>query len=291
MGRFDNLKIKFFSNKVLPTVYDDALSYYEVLNKVTDHLNDTVDTVESMQEQVDSASASAAQANENAQSAISIANDAKGIAQDANGLANGATLTAQQALDRANSAYTLAETADGNATSAIADASDAVTYSQRAIGTSNSALSTAQQAVNTANMALAQTMGAGVVKCKLVDGQNAGSIVIDSSYTETMQTLVAQIKTGNIMFQYGDDSNMIYGGTVQAFPCRTNTREVVSTGGSITQFDCEIIFTHFSEVILPSRQDVIAVNKVLLSFRVPDNNINTTTFISGTISDYSISFL
>lgn len=40
-----NPKIKpfgFYSQKVLPLVYDDSLSYYEVLGKVTHKLNDLI---------------------------------------------------------------------------------------------------------------------------------------------------------------------------------------------------------------------------------------------------------
>lgn len=40
MGVFDFKDFVFRSNKVLPTEYDDALSYYEVLNKVAARLND-----------------------------------------------------------------------------------------------------------------------------------------------------------------------------------------------------------------------------------------------------------
>lgn len=32
----------FYAQKVLPLVYDDSLSYYEVLNKVVDKLNEIV---------------------------------------------------------------------------------------------------------------------------------------------------------------------------------------------------------------------------------------------------------
>lgn len=42
----DNLhKLRFWSQKVLPLVYDESLSYYEVLGKVTKYLNDTIDVV------------------------------------------------------------------------------------------------------------------------------------------------------------------------------------------------------------------------------------------------------
>ena len=42
MGIFDINTLKFFANKVLPTSYDDSLSYYEVLGKVTSRINDVI---------------------------------------------------------------------------------------------------------------------------------------------------------------------------------------------------------------------------------------------------------
>lgn len=35
----------FWSQKVLPLVYDDSLSYYEVLGKVTERLNDLIGVI------------------------------------------------------------------------------------------------------------------------------------------------------------------------------------------------------------------------------------------------------
>lgn len=36
--------LRYWVQKVLPIVYDDSLSYYELLNKVVDKLNEVVDT-------------------------------------------------------------------------------------------------------------------------------------------------------------------------------------------------------------------------------------------------------
>lgn len=52
MSIFDNnshtalKKFKFWANKVLPAVYDDSLSYYEVLCKVVDYLNEVIEVVD-----------------------------------------------------------------------------------------------------------------------------------------------------------------------------------------------------------------------------------------------------
>lgn len=50
MGRFDKVPttvapFRYFSQKVLPTVYDDSLSYLELLNKMEKYLNDVIETV------------------------------------------------------------------------------------------------------------------------------------------------------------------------------------------------------------------------------------------------------
>lgn len=45
------LPLRFWSQKVLPLVYDDSLSYYEVLNKVVFKLNELIEYVtENIQE-------------------------------------------------------------------------------------------------------------------------------------------------------------------------------------------------------------------------------------------------
>lgn len=38
-------KLRYYSHKILPLVYDDSLSYYEVLCKVRDKLNEVIEFV------------------------------------------------------------------------------------------------------------------------------------------------------------------------------------------------------------------------------------------------------
>lgn len=47
VGRF-----KFWCQKVLPTVYDNSLSYYEVLNKIVKYLNDLIENVDTAEENI-----------------------------------------------------------------------------------------------------------------------------------------------------------------------------------------------------------------------------------------------
>ena len=47
MGNYKDLQpFRFWCQKVLPLVYDDSLSYYEVLCKVVDYLNKTMEDVD-----------------------------------------------------------------------------------------------------------------------------------------------------------------------------------------------------------------------------------------------------
>lgn len=53
MGNYNDLKpFKFWCQKVLPLVYDDSLSYYELLCKVVDYLNKTMENVETLHSDV-----------------------------------------------------------------------------------------------------------------------------------------------------------------------------------------------------------------------------------------------
>ena len=55
MGTYNTLKpFKYWCQKVLPLVYDDSLSYYELLSKVVDYLNKTMEDVETLNSDVES---------------------------------------------------------------------------------------------------------------------------------------------------------------------------------------------------------------------------------------------
>lgn len=54
MGDYHDLRpFRFWCQKVLPLVYDDSLSYYEILNKVVDYLNKTMEDVGVLHDDVD----------------------------------------------------------------------------------------------------------------------------------------------------------------------------------------------------------------------------------------------
>ena len=53
-GNYKNLQpFRYWCQKVLPLVYDDSLSYYELLCKVVDYLNKTMEDVETLHDDVD----------------------------------------------------------------------------------------------------------------------------------------------------------------------------------------------------------------------------------------------
>lgn len=54
MGTYNELKpFRFWCQKVLPLVYDDSLSYYELLCKVVDYLNKTMEDVDTLHTDID----------------------------------------------------------------------------------------------------------------------------------------------------------------------------------------------------------------------------------------------
>lgn len=53
LGYSGQQPFRFWCQKVLPLVYDDSLSYYELLNKVVDYLNNTIADVSSVETNVD----------------------------------------------------------------------------------------------------------------------------------------------------------------------------------------------------------------------------------------------
>lgn len=48
----NNGAFKFWSQKVLPLVYDDSLSYYEVLSKVVKYINDLIENQKLLEQEV-----------------------------------------------------------------------------------------------------------------------------------------------------------------------------------------------------------------------------------------------
>lgn len=52
-GYTDQKQMQFWCQTVLPLVYDDALSYYEVLAKIADYLNNIISDLQTLTEIVE----------------------------------------------------------------------------------------------------------------------------------------------------------------------------------------------------------------------------------------------
>ena len=101
-------KFRFWCQKVLPLVYDQSLSYYEVLCKVVEYVNGIKEDFETLAEQFDDAEGfaqdAASSASDSADSATAAADSASAAADSASAAADSASDAADSASDAANSA-------------------------------------------------------------------------------------------------------------------------------------------------------------------------------------------
>ena len=88
-------KFRYFVHKVLPAIYDDSLSYYEVLNKVGVKVNEVIDAVNENTENVGEAVSAANQAVSDASTALNTANEALNNSEQAIDTANNALVVSQ----------------------------------------------------------------------------------------------------------------------------------------------------------------------------------------------------
>ena len=164
--------LKYWCQTVLPSVYDDSLSYYELLNKVVAYLNDLNDNVKTAEKNVASVASgfqtlqdlvatyderitanTTAIATINATlvdlqgdvaNAVAAADEAKNAATAANANSERAQIAATQALNVSN-------TANGTANQAKATADGIDAKATAAVDTANAAKVTAENAATTAN--------------------------------------------------------------------------------------------------------------------------------------------
>lgn len=105
-------KLRFWCQKVMPSIYDDSLSYYELLGKVVSNLNEMAETVDEVIDSVEDAvsdatealnvangiDAKATTALENSQNAISASNEAVSQAENAADSAADSAQSAREAI-------------------------------------------------------------------------------------------------------------------------------------------------------------------------------------------------
>ena len=150
---------RFWCQKVLPLVYDDAISYYEVLGKIVAYLNDVIDDVNAdtanvttlyqafleLQEYVEQAiQYDIHDLEEAVATCVASASSASDSATSASGSAESASASATSA---SNSSISAAE----SALAAFNSATNAIEAQQQALGNAQSAN---QSAINAANSAL-----------------------------------------------------------------------------------------------------------------------------------------
>lgn len=207
--------LKYWCQTVLPSVYDDSLSYYELLNKVVAYLNDLNNNVKTAEENVASVASgfqalqdlvatyderitanTTAIATINATlvdlqgdvaNAVAAADGAKNAATAANANSERAQIAANQALnvskaanDTANQAKATADGIDAKATAAVDTANAAKDTAENAATTANSIAGTAQDAKT---IAQAASVTAGEAKTT-ADGIDAkATAAVDTANT------------------------------------------------------------------------------------------------------------
>lgn len=205
---------KFYSQKVLPLVYDESISYYEVLCKVVTYLNTVIDNVnadidnietiqqafltlqqyvndffsdvEQLQDYTDRAETAALAAQGYSASAASHSASAATYASNS---ANSSVSSASSATSAANSAATSAEMASSAATSAsnaATSSSTAITKASQASTSASNALSSAntaaQKAVEASNSATSAEEDSLIAEGYAVGKQNGVNVDTNSEY-------------------------------------------------------------------------------------------------------------
>lgn len=175
---------KFWCQKVLPLVYDDSLSYYEVLNKmvvylnqVIDNINADIDNIEELEddflllqqyvnnffddidqlvtytERAEAAQTAAATSAINAASSASNAASSASNAASSSGSAATSALSAMDAKDAAVAAKTAAEAALANAQTAANNAANSANAASGSAINAAASAASAQQSFTLANAA------------------------------------------------------------------------------------------------------------------------------------------
>lgn len=137
VGYSNQEKLRFWCQKVLPLVYDDSLSYYELLNKVVLYLNNAIQDVANAETNIDSLF----------DSFLELQDYVNSFGDEISAIDDNVAAALQAKLD--------AETAEAGAESAKADAESALASAESAVADAESAKTAAQTAANRANASAA----------------------------------------------------------------------------------------------------------------------------------------
>lgn len=187
-------KFRFWCQKVLPLVYDDSISYYEVLGKMVVYLNQVIDNVNTDSENIETLHQAFIELQEYVAEAIQYdihdLQEAVRICVESAETASGAKDTAVDAKDTAvtakDDALTYAQQASGSAINASNSAINALEAQQQASGyasdANNSALNAANSALNAVTMATQANDYGLKAEGYAVGKQNGGDVDSSSPY-------------------------------------------------------------------------------------------------------------
>ncbi len=195
----DLTKFRFWCQKVLPLVYDDSISYYEVLGKMVTYLNQVIDNVNADTENVQTLKEAFDELAEYIdeigeidireltqliREGVEAAEEALSYAQQAHTSAENASTSATNAADAAIIASNSAESAAGSAQNASTSATNAANSALNAINQAQSASASATAAQSSAATASSASTSANEDALKaegLAVGQQNGVDVESSS--------------------------------------------------------------------------------------------------------------
>ena len=191
-------KFRFWCQKVLPLVYDDSISYYEVLGKMVTYLNQVIDNVNADTENVQTLKEAFDELAEYideigeidireltqliregvdaAEEALQYSTEAHESQQSANQSATNAASSAINAASAAELASTMASNASTSATNAANSALNAINQAESA----STSATAAQQAASTATGAATSATADALKAEGLAVGQQNG-VDVDSS--------------------------------------------------------------------------------------------------------------
>ena len=185
---------RFWCQKVLPLVYDDSISYYEVLGKMVVYLNQVIDNVNADIDNVNTLKEAFIELQEyvaeaiqydisDLEEAVASAIHSAEMASESATLASGSATSAQES---ASSALESAQQASGSAINASNSAINAIEAQQQASGyasdANNSALNAANSALNAVAMATQANNYAKEAEGLTVGKQNGADVSSDSPY-------------------------------------------------------------------------------------------------------------
>lgn len=185
---------RFWCQKVLPLVYDDALSYYEVLGKMVQYLNDVIDDVNTDADNINTLYQAFLELQayvdqviqydiHDLEEAVATCVEA---AQSATASEENAQTSATSASESASSALESAQQASGSATNAANSAINALEAQQQALGYASDANQSAISASNSSLTAISMADQASTYGLKAegyaVGKQNGADVGDDSEY-------------------------------------------------------------------------------------------------------------